>query len=159
MTVRNVLAHEGALLNILGKLAPLAWGRFQRRFPEIWVVDHAEVHDHSSYPPRISFRFENEVDGIIEQLKLAVVGYSGEVRWVLTCRNREGLPGIIWSIVPEEVLLKEQSSDGELLSVNEYFSKNFPFFGLIAYRDLGGLTEHIEQYFFSGSTGAVAHQG
>lgn len=107
MTVQIILAQEGQLLNVLERLGSLFWKRFQRRFLEIWVVDHAEIHDHSSYPPSISFRFKGEPNNIIDKLRSAVSEYEGELRWTLQSREREGLPGIIWSIIPEEVSQKE----------------------------------------------------
>lgn len=100
MSAQNILAQEGVLLNLIERLAPLAWRRFQRRFPEIWVVDHAEIHDHSSYPPCISFRFKDESNNVVENLKTAVHGYDGELQWTLQSRKREGMSGVIWSIMP-----------------------------------------------------------
>lgn len=152
MTAQNILAREGALLNIIERLAPLAWRRFQHRFPKIWVVDHAEIHDHSSYPPCISFRFKDEMDNIAEELKSALLDYDGEVQWTLQFRKREGLPGVIWSILPTEVFLKRKALGDDLFNINEYFSREFPSFGPIAYRDLDSLTRHVERYFFGDKT-------
>ncbi|WP_246892689.1 hypothetical protein [Achromobacter xylosoxidans] len=148
MSAQNILAQEGALLNLIERLVPLAWRRFQRRFPEIWVVDHAEIHDHSSYPPCISFRFKDESNNVVENLKTAVHGYDGELHWTLQSRKREGVSGVIWSIMPAEVFLKKKSFGDDLFNINEYFSKKFPSFGPVAYRDLDGLTKHVERYFF-----------
>lgn len=148
MSAHNILAQEGALLNVIEKLMPLVWWRFQHRYPEVWVIDHAEIQDHSSYPPCISFRFKGEPNNIIEKLRSAVNEYDGELRWTLQSREREGLPGVIWSIMPEEVFSKRKSLGDEFFNINEYFSKNLPSFGPVAYRDLDGLMKHVEQYFF-----------
>ena len=81
-------------------------------------------------------------------MRSAVNEYDGELRWTLQSREREGLPGVIWSIMPEEVFSKRKSLGDEFFNINEYFSKNLPSFGPVAYRDLDGLMKHVEQYFF-----------
>lgn len=88
MSAHNILAQEGALLNVIEKLMPLAWRRFQHRFPEVWVIDHAEIQDYSTYPPCISFRFKGEPNNIIDKLRTAVSEYEGELRWTLQSRER-----------------------------------------------------------------------
>ncbi|WP_153228312.1 hypothetical protein [Achromobacter xylosoxidans] len=149
MSAQNILAQEGALLNLIERLAPLVWKRFQHRFSEIWIVDHAEIHDHSSYPPCISFRFKDESNNVVENLKLAIRDYDGELQWTLQPRKREGMSGVIWSIMPAEVLLKKKSLGDDLFNINEYFSKKFPSFGPVAYRDLDELTKHLERFFLA----------
>lgn len=58
------------------------------------------------------------------------------------------MSGVIWSIMPAEVFLKKKYFGDDLFNINEYFSKKFPSFGPIAYRDLDELTKHVERYFF-----------
>ena len=42
MVVKEITDPEGSLLNILHKISPLTWRRYQQRYPEIWIKGHFE---------------------------------------------------------------------------------------------------------------------
>ncbi|WP_445656605.1 hypothetical protein [Achromobacter sp. NCFB-sbj8-Ac1-l] len=148
MNLKIIEDREGALLNIIDKLEPLAWRTYKQRYPQVWVRDHAEVQDHSIFPPYVSFRFVNENISAVSALKDALSSYKGKLRWSMESYKRIAMPGVNWSITPEEVILMDRKLNDSSVEIYDYFSKNYPLFGPIAYDDLDELTEHVERKLF-----------
>jgi len=138
--------REGALLNVIEKFGPLVWRKYQQRYPRVWVRDHAEIEDRSSFPPYLSFRFQNERPEVIEILKELISTYEGDVRWGLEPHFRESLSGTNWLIAPEDVIRMRTALENDSITVYEFFSKEYPLFGPVAYRDLDRLTIHFENF-------------
>ncbi len=147
MTVQTIAAPEGDLLNVLYRISPLKWRRFQQRYPEARVDDSFQVIDRSSYSPYISFRLVEDNDEVMRKLKWAVEDYAGSVSWTLHEHKRYGLPGVNWTIRPSRICEVKELAQALGLTSDEYLAKYEPNFGVIAYVDLDGLTEHIRRVF------------
>ncbi|MHA6790230.1 hypothetical protein ACWA6H_21325 [Pseudomonas bijieensis] len=147
MTVHKITAPEGDLLNVLYEVSPLEWRKYQQRYPEIRVANSFQKVDRSGYPPYISFRFVVESDVVIAKLRLAVESYLGKVSWSLIEHKRDGLSGRNWTIKPRRVREIGEEALKLGLAPDEYFAEYEPKFGVTAYDDLVGLTEHIRQAF------------
>lgn len=150
MNSSEITDKEGALLNFIEKMGPLAWRKYQQRYPRVWVRDRAEIEDRSSFPPYISFRFQKEQAEVIEILRNLIFTYDGEMRWGLEPHFRENLSGTNWLIAPENVIAMRSALKNDSITVYEYFSKEYPLFGPVAYRDLDGLTIHFENFLNAG---------
>ncbi|HHQ4311233.1 TPA: hypothetical protein ACSP7Z_001858 [Serratia fonticola] len=133
---------ERVLLDVLSKLGTLEWKRYQKRYPEMWVGDHFEIVDHSSYPPFTSFRFKDEDPRIIEMLESALNSYKGILQWVMISQKKEYGPGINRCILPVYVKELRDNLD-DFQKVDEYISRHKPDFGPLAYEDLKSLTQHV----------------
>ncbi len=144
MSTSEIFDKEGRLLNFIEKLGPLVWRRYQQRYPSVWMKDHVEVVDRSSFPPYVSFRFKHERPEIADILRGLVGSYNGKLRWCLESHLRTNLSGRNWLIVPEDVALVKQYFTDDSITVYEYFAKERPLFGPLAYSELDNLTNHFE---------------
>ncbi|WP_220810776.1 hypothetical protein, partial [Cupriavidus sp. UME77] len=90
-------------LNFIETLGPLAWQKFESRYPEIqFRGQQPKMEDRSAMPPYTSFRFENEHPEVVHRLGFAVETYSGEIEWVMEGHSREMFPGTTnWVIYPK----------------------------------------------------------
>ncbi|QKI75475.1 hypothetical protein [Achromobacter xylosoxidans] len=144
MISNEISAREGIILNFIEKMGPLAWRKYQQRYPHVWVKDHSEIEDRSSFPPYISFRFQKEQAGVIATLRNLISTY-GELRWVLEPHFRENLPGTNWLIAPGDVIAMRPALKNNSITVYEFFAKEYPLFGPVAYLDLDGLVMHFKK--------------
>lgn len=147
MTIEKISAIEGSLLNVLYEISPLAWRKYQQRYPNMWRNGSFEKIDRSAYPPYIAFRFEIENESVINRLRDLISSFSGRVIWMLDQHRRDGLPGTNWTIQPFR--LKEVSGQAAKLGVmpNVYLAEYEPQFGALAYKDLEDLTQYIQRSF------------
>ncbi|MCZ8400612.1 hypothetical protein O9570_04115 [Achromobacter xylosoxidans] len=145
MISNEISAREGIILNFIEKMGPLAWRKYQQRYPHVWVKDHSEIEDRSSFPPYISFRFQKEQAGVIATLRNLISTYEGELRWVLEPHFRENLPGANWLIAPGDVIAMRPALKNNSITVYEFFAKEYPLFGPVAYLDLDGLAMHFKK--------------
>ncbi|WP_153065821.1 hypothetical protein [Achromobacter xylosoxidans] len=145
MISNEISAREGIILNFIEKMGPLAWRKYQQRYPHVWVKDHSEIEDRSSFPPYISFRFQKEQAGVIATLRNLISTYEGELRWVLEPHFRENLPGTNWLIAPGDVIAMRPALKNNSITVYEFFAKEHPLFGPVAYLDLDGLAMHFKK--------------
>lgn len=145
MSSNEISDREGIILNFIEKMGPLAWRKYQQRYPHVWVKDHSEIEDRTSFPPYISFRFQKEKAEVIATLKNLISTYEGEVRWVLEPHFRENLPGTNWLIAPGAVIAMRSALENDSITVYEFFAKEYSSFGPLAYRDLDGLAMHFEE--------------
>ncbi|MFY4023828.1 hypothetical protein ACOTI1_07280 [Achromobacter xylosoxidans] len=145
MISNEISAREGIILNFIEKMGPLAWRKYQQRYPHVWVKDHSEIEDRSSFPPYISFRFQKEQAGVIATLRNLISTYEGELRWVLEPHFRENLPGTNWLIAPGDVVAMRPALKNNSITVCEFFAKEYPLFGPVAYLDLDGLVMHFKK--------------
>ena len=147
MSITRATPPEGELLDIIHDISPLAWTRFQQRFPRVLVNGKLEPTDMSTNPPFISFRFEGEQASVVAALLQAVKEYRGELEWIMARHSRDPLPGINWRIIPRRVFEIEGVAIDLGMSSGQYMSKYEPELGPVAYDDLKGLTSHIQQFF------------
>ncbi len=144
MSTSEISDKEGRLLNFIEKLGPLVWRKYQQRYPSVWMKDHAEIVDRSSFPPYVAFRFRHESQEIVEILRGLIGSYTGKLRWCLESHLRINMSSRNWLIVPEDVALAKQYLMDDSITVYEYFAKEFPLFGPLAYNELDNLTNHFE---------------
>ncbi len=147
MQVKKIIEPEGQLLNFIYNISPLEWRRFQQRYPKAWIKDHFEIVDNTTHPPYISFRFSNEHEVVIERLREAIRTYSGKISWILSEHKRKNLVGTNWTIEPTKLLSVKKEAIELNLTPSQYLAKFEPNFGIIAYEDLEGLTNHIIEFF------------
>ncbi|MEQ1963120.1 hypothetical protein ABLB69_08085 [Xenorhabdus khoisanae] len=134
---------ERVLLDLISKLGPLEWKRYQQRYPDMWMNGHFEPTDHSSYPPFTSFRFKNEDPKIIKILEYALASYKGKYQWVMISQKKEYGTGINRCILTKYIKELRENTD-EIHKVDEYVARHEPDFGPLAYDDLINLTEHVK---------------
>lgn len=139
--------REGLLLNTIAQLGDLEWRKYRSRYPEVFVEGRFQHKDMSAYPPFWSFRFKCENNVVVNSLMSIVDEYDGHVRWVMSGRPRDGLPGTNWIICPEFVDLVKGKANDSGLGAEEYIAKNFPGFGPVAYSDADGLNAYVRLKF------------
>lgn len=134
-----IVDPEGALLNFIRELGALEWRKYQRRSVLKLIDGERHTEDQSDHPPFVSFRFKHESESTIQRLRVAVANFSGNVRWGLFGHQREGLPGVNWSICPEVVQAARSMALSHGRSVGDYMAEIEPAFAGQAYKDLVGL--------------------
>ncbi|MCB2250285.1 hypothetical protein KTQ74_00160 [Pseudomonas chlororaphis] len=139
----NCLMHQVAKVKLLKCVLQKQGGDC----PEIWVKDHFEREDRSSFPPYVSFRFEVEDERIISTLRRAISSYKVLIDWVLMGYECHALPGMNWVIEPARMKEVETKAGSLGLSSEDYLSEYEPEFGPIAFEDLAGLTQYVRQVF------------
>ena len=107
------------------------------------------IEDRSNSPPYTSFRFKSDQPEIIKSISKALQNYNGKIEWVLTFHDRSPLPGINWTICPKLVLEKTSEAKKLNIDVNEYFRRELPEFGTLAYEDLIDLGSHLRLFLSS----------
>ena len=149
MDVYRITDEEGELLNVLQDISPLAWRRYRARRRRIWREGRFVSEDGSRYPPYVSFRFVHEDVALIYRLHGLVESYRGTVRWALSGRQRETLPGTNWMVAPVRLIEAKEAALAEGLAADQYLAERDPDFGAGAYEDLLRLTQHIKQHLAS----------
>lgn len=147
MSTAKVEAPEGNLLNILEAISPLCWRRYRQRTPMVWNGVSFEAEDQSHLPPFVAFRFEQQDDGIVAQLKWVIEGYSGTVRWSLREHKRHPLAGSNWIVEPSRLGEIAETAQQCGLTPDEYLGRHEPEAGPVASADLVGLVEHVRLAF------------
>jgi len=147
MNTFRISAEEGQLLNLLDGLSELEWRKFQSLCVTVMAEGCQEEVDRSSWPSFISFRFRNEDQLLIDKLRDAVLIYNGRIAWVMVAHQRDGLPGVNWMICPKAMWEVRELAFQCGVSAGQYMAEHQPGFGLTAYDDLKGLTQHIKKYF------------
>lgn len=135
---------EVELLDFLDSLSCLEWRKFQKKYAQVWRGGNLETVDCSTFPPFFSFRFREENKNLIEQLRLAVSNYEGQVSWVLAEHKRVGLPGTNFIICPREYWEIKEKWQGRGGSIGERMAKENPHFGLRARSDITKLKDHLK---------------
>ncbi|QOT79040.1 hypothetical protein [Cupriavidus basilensis] len=122
-------------MNFIETLGPLAWQKFESRYPEIkFRGQQPKMEDRSAMPPYTSFRFENEDPEVINRLRFAVETYSGEIEWVMEGHSREMFPGTTnWVIYPKRTSESRKIALDAGMVVGQYMALNDPEFGPITY--------------------------
>lgn len=143
------LTEGRELLTFIETIGPLAWQKFESRYPEIqFRGQQPKMEDRSAMPPYTSFRFENEDPEVVHRLRFAVETYSGEIEWVMEGHSREMLPGTTnWVIYPKRTSESRKIALDAGMVVGQYMALNYPEFGPIAYADLLGLVSHVRSVF------------
>jgi hypothetical protein len=157
--------EEGALLNLICSLGPVAWRRYGIRPLHTWGVRSNAIsgaallnskgcfkrRDHSIIDyPSLSFRFEPEDEKLIERIREVVTSYRGDVKWVMTEHKRINLPGTNWGICPEEVKNIEAqiiATGAEIVNARDYIALHKPEFVPKAFNDLRGLAKYASRCF------------
>jgi hypothetical protein len=147
MNVAPIAAPEGRLLNLLHEISPLAWRRFNQRYLKSWIRGEFRVVDRSVFPPGVYFRFENEDERVVKNLKNSIESYSGKISWVLSGRQRDSLPGVNWAIYPKRIDEVKKVSANIGISPREYVAIFEPVISIDAYNDIESLESHIRRNF------------
>lgn len=72
------LANGGELCDVIERISPIEWRKFQSRIVNIDFKRGGGVHeDRTAYPPYTSFRFVAEDQILVLELKSAVENYRG----------------------------------------------------------------------------------
>ncbi|MBW8314509.1 MAG: hypothetical protein K0M67_07895 [Thiobacillus sp.] len=147
MSMVPISVSEGTLLNLIESLGSLAWRKYQQRYSQAWIDNKFQTVDDSKRPPFISFRFEEEDEAVIAQIKNALENYKGSVDWVLGKHDRAPLPGTNWTICPKRFWEIQPIALDAGMSAGEYMAKHEPGFGPTAYADLVALTAYFSSVF------------
>lgn len=137
------------LLDFIEELGPLAWQRFESRYPIFKFKDQDPIsEDRSKVPPFTSFRFVDENPEIISKIKSAVEAFEGNVKWVMVGHSRDSFPGTTnWLICPKLVIDISEVAREVRVPAEQYVEEKYPDFGPLAYADLSGLAEHLKAMF------------
>lgn len=145
---KSNLKHESRpLLTIIESLGETEWRKGSPSQMLVFEKGKEIIKDYSSHPPAICFRFKKENPEITQRLQCAVKDYKGKIRWEMSGRQRENLPGFNWCIEPSRVYEIQETARNLNLAPNQYMAIYEPEFGPVAYEDLIGLTEYIRSTF------------
>ncbi|WP_155629027.1 hypothetical protein [Burkholderia stagnalis] len=144
------LANGGELFDVIEKISPIEWRKYQSRIVNIDFKCGSGVReDRVAYPPYTSFRFVVEDQFLMLGLRSAIENYKGGVEWVMEHHDRVALPGRNWIVQPRFVKeVREEVGDIGRVNLDLYIAKKYPDFGAKAYADLLLLSKYIENIFF-----------
>jgi hypothetical protein len=114
-------------------------------------------------PPVVSWRYKTKNERRDQLIVDAVESFNGNLKWIITFRDRERLPGRNWSIMPKrfKVFLDELKNNPGLIppdafiSAERAFSKIEPEIGEIANREIAQLAEHIKKFVQQGLSSKI----
>jgi hypothetical protein len=114
--------------------------------------------DDWKYPPVVSWRYENKNERRDQLIVDAVESFNGNLKWIITFRDRERLPGRNWSIMPkrfkeflDELINNPGMIDSDtFISTERAFSRIEPEVGEIANQEIPQLAEHIKKFVQAG---------
>jgi hypothetical protein len=133
----------GELFDVLELIGEIEWtgGAFVIQKDDDWRC-----------PPVVAWRYKDKDERRDQLIMDAVESFNGNLKWIITFRDRERLPGRNWSIMPKRFkeFLDELKENPELIDPNLFisseraFSKIEPDIGEIANRELPQLAEYIK---------------
>jgi hypothetical protein len=109
-------------------------------------------------PPVIVWRYKEKDERRDQLIVDAVKSFNGDLKWIITFRDRERLPGRNWSVMPKrfgEFLNELKNNPGIIdpdafISIERAFSKIEPDVGETANREIPQLAEHIKKFVKAG---------
>ncbi|WP_144409974.1 hypothetical protein [Cupriavidus basilensis] len=143
-------ANQGReLLVFIEQLGPLAWQRFESRYPTFKFKGQDPIsEDRSKVPPFTSFRFVVEDSEIISKIRTGIDTFEGNVKWVIIGHSRDFFPGKTnWMICPKLIIDVSEMAREVGTTPEQYVEEHYPDFGPLAYADLRGLAEHLKSVF------------
>ncbi|WP_162932214.1 hypothetical protein [Solimonas sp. K1W22B-7] len=133
------LAKGDEIANLLREVCALDWIRNSFSVASFRTKEGETIEDRSTEPPYTSFRLSEENEAQIKKIDAAISSYRGRVEWTLVRRDRSPHIGINWVICPQLTIDKEAEAKKNGLTVQQYFKKFMPEFGVLAYQDMADL--------------------
>lgn len=127
-----------SIRTVIEKFGEIDWGSYSPiiKKEEDW-----------KYPPVTVWRYKDKDEKRDQLIVDAVESFNGNIKWAISFRDRERLPGRNWSIAPKrfEEFLDEIKDNSDIFDVKGFFAATEPEVGKAANKELPELAEHIKR--------------
>jgi hypothetical protein len=133
----------GKLIEAMKNLGETEWYKYGP------AIDDGET---DPYPPVTVWRYKEKDERRDQLIVDAVESFNGNIKWAISFRDRERLPGRNWWIAPKRYkeFLDEVKDNPDIIDTKGAFAATEPEIGEAANRETPQLAEHIKKFVQAG---------